>query len=332
MSVFPHAVAEGWHPIASLSQLGARPLARRLMGVPIVVFRSADGPAALIDRCPHRNMALSRGAVRGGAIECAYHGWRFRGDGRCTLTPGAIEPARHAAQALPALVRAGLIWTTLAKSPKSKPFLPDPVAAQGYDSFLWPVQPARARLIDAIENLLDPAHPHFLHAGIARARDVRRPVEVTVRVRPNFAEAVYVENARASALMPRMLEGLRVASIGRFFPPATGQIAFEGKSGPRLAITVFFTPETETTVRPFAHFATPKGIAPAFVKQALLRAFHIPVLAQDRAALRKQIDDIEAFGAPKRALGPLDFLFPAINALAAGEAPEPSDRTVTIEL
>lgn len=153
-----------------------------------------------------------------------------------------------------------------------------------------------------------------------------------MRVRPDFAEAVYVENARASALMPRMLEGLRVASIGRFFPPATGQIAFEGKSGLKLAITVFFTPETDSTVRPFAHFATPKGVAPAFVKEALLRAFHIPVLAQDRAALRKQVDDIEAFGAPKYALGPLDFLFPAIKSLAAGEAPEPSDRTATVEL
>ncbi len=332
MSAFPRAVAEGWHPIASVRQLGARPLARRLMGVPIVVFGGADGPAALIDRCPHRNMALSRGALRGGAIECAYHGWRFGGDGRCTLTPGASEPARHAVQALPIVVRAGLIWTTLAKSPSSEPFLPDPVAARGYDTFLWPVKAARARLIDAVENLLDPAHPHFLHAGIVRARDVRRPVEVTVRVRPTFAEAVYVENARASALMPRMLEGLRVASIGRFFPPATGQIAFEGKSGLKLAITVFFTPETDSIVRPFAHFATPKGVAPAFIKEALLRAFHIPVLAQDRAALRKQIDDIEAFGAPKYALGPLDFLFPAINTLAAGETPEPSDRTATVEL
>lgn len=332
MSAFPKAVASGWFPIASVKQLGAKPLPRRLMDVPVAIFNGATGPAVLVDRCPHRNMALSRGAVHGGAIECPYHGWRFNGDGACTLTPGADAPARHAAQKLPSFVRAGMIWTTLTKSPNTEPFLPAPLEADGFDTFLWPVKASEARLVDAIENLLDPAHPHFLHAGIVRARNVRRPVEVTVRVRPTFAEAVYIENARASALMPRMLEGLRVSSIGRFFPPSTGQIAFEGKDGLKLAITVFFTPESETSVRPFAHFATPKGVAPAFVKEALLRAFHIPVLAQDRAALKQQTDDIARFGAPKYALGPLDFLFPAITALAAGETPEPSERTEIVHL
>lgn len=326
MSAFPKAVANGWHPVAALRALGRKPIARQLMGVPIVIFRGASGPAVLIDRCPHRNMALSRGAVVGGAIACAYHGWRFDGGGRCVHTPGADTPARHAAETLPVFVRAGMIWTTLNRAANSEPFLPHPVDVQGFDAFLWPVRPSQARLIDAVENLLDPAHPHFLHPGIVRAPDQRRPVDVTVRVQPTFAEAIYEENARASALMPRLLEGMRATSIGRFFPPSIGQIAFEGSNGLRLAITVFFTPEQETSVRPFAHFATPKGVAPAWVKEALLRAFHIPVLAQDRAALQQQTNDIAAFGAPKYALGPLDFLFPAINALAAGETPAPSEH------
>jgi phenylpropionate dioxygenase-like ring-hydroxylating dioxygenase large terminal subunit len=332
VSVFPKAVADGWHPVASLRALGSRPLARRLMNTPIVIFQSASGPAVLIDRCPHRNMALSRGAVIDGAISCAYHGWRFDGAGRCVLTPGADTPARHGAEALPVIVRAGLVWTTLNRAANAEPFLPHPVDVAGFDTFLWPVKPSHARLIDAVENLLDPAHPHFLHPGIVRAPDQRRPVDVTVRVQPNFAEAIYHEHARASALMPRMLEGMRATSIGRFFPPSIGQIAFEGAKGLRLAITVFFTPESETSVRPFAHFATPKGAAPAWIKEALLRAFHIPVLAQDRAALRQQTTDIAAFGAPKYALGPLDFLFPAIAALAAGETPAPSEHSARVYL
>ncbi len=332
MSAYPAAVASGWAPVAAVRELGRGPLARRLMDTPLVVFQSAAGPAVLIDRCPHRNMALSRGRVEAGAIECPYHGWRFAGDGACVLTPGVDQPAKHGAQALPTRVRAGLVWTTLAPAPEDEPRLPFPIEAEGFDTFLWPVRPSRARLIDAIENLLDPAHPHFLHAGIVRAREMRRPVDVTIRVRSTFAEARYVENTRARALMPRLLEGLRTASIGRFFPPSTGQVAFEGPKGLRLAITVFFTPETETCVRPFAHFATPRGMAPAWLKEALLRAFHIPVLAQDRAALRKQTDDIAAFGAPRYALGPLDVLYPAINALIAGETPPESERTLRLNL
>jgi phenylpropionate dioxygenase-like ring-hydroxylating dioxygenase large terminal subunit len=328
MTDYPKAVADGWHPVATAKQVGAKPLARRLMGRPIVLFRSADGLAVLVDRCPHRNMPLSRGRVRGGQIECPYHGWRFGADGRCMATPGADEPATHGAQALPVMERAGLIWTTLARVPIAFPEPPHPVGCEGFDSFLWPVRPSRAALVDAVENLLDPAHPHFLHAGIVRSGDLRQPVEVTVKLSAGFAEAIYVENARASALMPRLLEGLRTTSIGRFFPPTIGQIAFEGPSGLRLAITVFFTPEDATTNRPFAHFATPKGRAPAFLKEALLRVFHIPVLAQDRAALRAQTDNIETFGGPRYAQGPLDFLRPAIQALANGEALE-TRKTVT---
>ncbi len=332
MSDYPKTAVEGWHPVATARQLGGKPLARELMGRPIVVFRGRDGPAVFVDRCPHRNMPLSRGRVRGGEIECAYHGWRFSGEGRCTLVPGAERPASHAAEALPVVERAGLVWTTLAADPAPFPALPHPVGVDGFDSFLWPVRTSRAALIDAVENLLDPAHPHFLHPGIVRSATTRRPVEVTVRTSAGGAEAIYVENARTNALMPRLLEGLRTTSIGRFFPPSIGQLAFEGPKGLRLAITVFFTPEAAYRVRPFAHFATPKGTAPAFVKEALLRAFHMPVLAQDRAALRAQTDTIERFGGPRYGLGPLDFLRPAIQALADGRALEDSERAVLVHL
>jgi phenylpropionate dioxygenase-like ring-hydroxylating dioxygenase large terminal subunit len=332
VSDYPKAVAEGWHPVAAMRQLGGKPLARRLMDRPIVVFRTPTGPAVLIDRCPHRNMPLSRGRLRDGEIECAYHGWRFGQDGGCTHIPGVGQSGRHGAEALPAVKREGLVWTTLARRPAPFPALPDPVGRAGFDSFWWPVKASRAALIDAVENLLDPAHPHFLHAGIVRSATVRRPVEVVVRTSPHSAEAVYVENARASALMPRLLEGLRATSIGRFFAPSIGQIAFEGPDGIRLAITVFFTPETAASVRPFAHFATPKGRAPAFLKEALLRAFHIPVLAQDRAALRLQTDNLEAFGGPRYASGPLDFLRPAIQALANGDTLEEGEMAVRVEL
>ena len=332
MSDYPRAVADGWHPIATSAELKTRPLARILMGRPVVAFRAADGPAVLVDRCPHRNFPLSRGRVRGADIECPYHGWRFAGDGRCTLTPGAEAPARHAAEALPAIEHAGAIWTTLAKSPNAPPNLPHPVGVAGFDSFWWAVRPSQAGLVDAIENLLDPAHPHFLHPGIVRSATVRRPVGVTVRVLPDRAEAEYVENAKPSALMPRMLEGLRGSSLGRFFPPATGQVAFEGGGALRLAITVFFTPIGPDRVQPFAHFATPRGRAPAWLKQAVLRAFHVPVLAQDQAALRAQARNIARFGAPKYALGPLDVLFPAIQSLAGGETPEASERRLEMEL
>jgi len=330
VSAYPREVAAGWFAVASAGELGRKPLARMLMDTPLVVFRGKAGPAVLLDSCPHRNVALSGGRLRGAEIECPYHGWRFAGDGSCTLTPGAATPAGLRAKMLPAVERAGLIWTTLAGG--GFPALPPVLSEAGFDHFWWRVPVSRALLVDAVENLLDPAHPHFLHGGIVRSAKTRRPVEVTVRTAPGEAAAIYVENARAPALMPRLLEGMRTRGIGKFMPPSTAQLIFEGEDGIRLAITVFFTPETASSVRSFAHFATPRRIAPAFVKRVLLQALHLPVLWQDRRMLRRQVDNIERHGRPRYGLGPLDFLRPAITALMEGETLEVAETTATVYL
>ncbi|WP_150531548.1 Rieske 2Fe-2S domain-containing protein, partial [Staphylococcus aureus] len=64
----------GWHPLAALDVLGSKPIARRLMGTPILLFLSQGKPVAMLDRCPHRALRLSDGYVRGGAIACPDHG------------------------------------------------------------------------------------------------------------------------------------------------------------------------------------------------------------------------------------------------------------------
>ena len=79
-----------WYIAAEARELGTKPLTRTILGERLVLFRDGEGrPAALIDRCAHRNMALSRGRVSRGAIECPYHGWRYRGDGRCVAIPSS---------------------------------------------------------------------------------------------------------------------------------------------------------------------------------------------------------------------------------------------------
>ena len=64
-------------------------LARTILEEPIVFFRAADGTiAALEDRCPHVGAPLSLGSLKGGQVECGYHGMMFDGSGRCTAIPG----------------------------------------------------------------------------------------------------------------------------------------------------------------------------------------------------------------------------------------------------
>ena len=54
----------------------------------IVLFRDGKGQVkALEDRCPHRQVKLSDGKIVTGDIECAYHGWRFNKQGKCSFVP-----------------------------------------------------------------------------------------------------------------------------------------------------------------------------------------------------------------------------------------------------
>ena len=59
-----------WYVAAPSRELSRRPLARVVEGEPVVLFRDASGRAhALLDRCAHRGMALSRGRVVGECIQ-----------------------------------------------------------------------------------------------------------------------------------------------------------------------------------------------------------------------------------------------------------------------
>ena len=56
-----------WYAAALARELRDRPLGRTVRGRPLVLFRTGDGrPAALADRCPHRNVPLSLGRCRDG--------------------------------------------------------------------------------------------------------------------------------------------------------------------------------------------------------------------------------------------------------------------------
>ena len=54
-----------------------------LLGEPVAIGRLDNGELfALRDICPHRGVPLSAGRIMpDGAVECPYHGWRFKRDG-----------------------------------------------------------------------------------------------------------------------------------------------------------------------------------------------------------------------------------------------------------
>lgn len=82
----------GWFVIERSDTLASTPLARHILGDPVVLVRTADGGIlALEDRCPHQGVPLSHGRLGPNGLICRYHGWSFDRNGNCTSIPGALQ-------------------------------------------------------------------------------------------------------------------------------------------------------------------------------------------------------------------------------------------------
>jgi phenylpropionate dioxygenase-like ring-hydroxylating dioxygenase large terminal subunit len=162
-----------WHPVASAADLAVgAPLAVQLLDEPLVLWRDAAGAArAFADRCPHRGARLSLGCVRGGELECPYHGWRFDGAGQALAVPalpGFVPPPTHRATAYAAREAYGLVWVQLDAAAADGAAAMPGFAAE-HDARLrktscgpYDVATSAPRIV---ENFLDMAHFGFVHEG-----------------------------------------------------------------------------------------------------------------------------------------------------------------------
>ena len=163
-----------WYMAAHASCLKRGAMRRvMLLGEPVLIGRMKDGTAfALRDICPHRGVPLSAGKVMPeGAVECPYHGWRFRADGQCALIPSlvggeAVRAESIRVRAYPVREQDGLIWVYMAAEgreaaiPRGEP----PKIGVANAKPRWSISQTFACAIDhAVIGLMDPAHAPFVH-------------------------------------------------------------------------------------------------------------------------------------------------------------------------
>lgn len=159
-----------WHPVAYAGDVARVPRATTLLGEPLVLWRDThDVPRVFRDVCVHRGTALSLGCVEGDEIVCAYHGWRYRGDGACVTIPQLVEPARVPARAravtYPTQERYGLVWVALEPPRWPLPDVPE-LDAMTWRTvrtgpFAWACDASRQ-----VENFTDFGHFAFVHQGL----------------------------------------------------------------------------------------------------------------------------------------------------------------------
>jgi phenylpropionate dioxygenase-like ring-hydroxylating dioxygenase large terminal subunit len=321
-----------WYVACQSGDLGRKPLARTVVGVPLVLFRAADGKAvALLDRCPHRNVPLSLGrVVAGGRLECAYHGWQFEGDGRCALVPGSLAGDRD--RPVPAAAvreQGGFIWVypELDEAPQSEPHELISCGPE-YARVVREVE-TDATLHATIENALDVPHTAFLHRGLFRGGK-RHEISATVRRSADRVEAQYDGEPRPSGIAGRVLSpgGGTVEHWDRFILPSIAQVEYRLGRDVHFLVTTLCTPVTDFQTRLFA-LAEFRTRFPASVVQRILEPFALRIFGQDAQILRAQAENIRRFGGEQYMSTELDFLGPHIwRLLKQAEHGEPGGDAV----
>jgi 3-ketosteroid 9alpha-monooxygenase subunit A len=87
----PTRFARGWHCLGLAEPFrDGKPHAIEAFGTKLVVFADSAGELHVLDGyCRHMGGDLTQGSVKGDAVACPFHDWRWAGNGRCVGIPYA---------------------------------------------------------------------------------------------------------------------------------------------------------------------------------------------------------------------------------------------------
>ena len=157
-------------------ELTGVPVATRILGEDLVVFRDFSGRVGLLEaHCPHRGTSLEFGLVSERGIRCCYHGWLMDVDGTILETPGEPEEStlkdRLCHGAYPIHEAGGAVFAYMGPPDKQPPFpVFDAWARPGYHIVAGPRYDYPCNWLQIAENALDPAHTAFLHTIVSGAQ------------------------------------------------------------------------------------------------------------------------------------------------------------------
>lgn len=322
-----------WYIAAETRELKARPLAREVAGVPVVLFRDERGQAtALFDRCPHRNVQLSGGRVIEGKLQCPYHGWEFNGEGRCVNIPaGGTIPKGACTRKLPLIEQQGYLWLWAGETPPG----PDdkPYRFPHFDEAGWGWGRLQSLIHNSVanivENFIDNPHTGYIHGGLFRS-PASHWSETEVSIADDGVIIEINEENQADSLLARLLVKGQVTHQDRFIYPSIVRVAYGFGARRQMIGYQICTPESELKSRIYVHVSWQMGFLNPLVG-LLMPIFGKVILNQDVEILENQGRMIARYG---EAFTSIDadtanlWIKATRQRLARGEKPAPRKRQV----
>lgn len=166
-----------WYVAAWDHEVTQTPLARTLLCEPVVLFRKEDSEAvALEDRCCHRALPLSMGAVISDHLQCGYHGLEFNSLGQCVKIPGQDKiPPNAKVKSYPLVERWKWLWIWM-----GDPELADDSLIPNwwwFDHPEWEIVKGKYLKLACnyqliTDNLLDLSHLAYVHLNTLGTNDI----------------------------------------------------------------------------------------------------------------------------------------------------------------
>ena len=164
-----------WHPIYISSELRDLPVAIKILGEDLVLFRDKSEQLGLVHKhCPHRQASLEFGICQTNGISCCYHGWHFDVDGKILEVPGQPEHIQEIVKdkvqlgAYPTHEYKGLIFAYMGPKEK-KPEFPMYDSLNFDEMEMVPYKaPFECNWLQVLDAIVDPIHTAFLHSNMSR--------------------------------------------------------------------------------------------------------------------------------------------------------------------
>lgn len=294
-------INEYWYIAAPGRELGGKPIARLVECEPLVLFRDAVGqPHALIDRCAHRGMALSRGRAVGDCIECPYHGWQYDGEGVLRTVPALCEneplPQSKTMFSFPVAESDGHLWVWLGQDQATGPPFHFPHCGEpGWTTFFMHIR-FEAPVEACLENFLDVPHTLLVHPGLFRGKE-QRPTRARVRRFRDGVDAEFLDEQPLKGIGPRLLfpRDTVMRHTDRFILPSITRVDYTFGDEYAFIITSQCTQRSEFVVD-VTTAITWRLPLPAWLLKPLLRWYCRQVILQDVDVLKVLGEQIQRFG------------------------------------
>lgn len=168
----PTRFARGWHCLGLTETFkDGKPHAIEAFGTKLVVFQGSDGEVNVLDAyCRHMGGDLTQGTVKGNAVACPFHDWRWGGNGKCVSIPYSKRvPVKAKTRAWPTMERNKQLFVWNDPEGAAPPETTDiphigEVFTDEWSNWTWDSETIEgANCREIIDNVVDMAHFFYIH-------------------------------------------------------------------------------------------------------------------------------------------------------------------------